>query len=284
MKTYSALLRCTHREKPDNNVSILITPTSDETIYVRVRDVGDGGHTLVPSSDQALFIEKQIRVLVDPTEPPVRFFFGLWLRTLRPPGYAQHQTVVLSNSRAPRTDLIHQHEYSQGVAGLVRMRSRSATECSAWSHVHWIKFGSDTEFNPVLWFASAEHSQRLQADFEGALALGPESDLHRKIMRFEQVDKTFPCRHENDKWAEGAFAINIDKEKGYYRHTFHVINLTISVQLGTRDDLEETVDSGLPMSPEIWVVDITDTGGVTPEERVRQQEEDAEREEEEREG
>ena len=284
MKTYSALLHCTHRDKPDDNVSILITQTSDEPIYVRVRDVGDGGHTLIPSSDQARFKEQQIRVLVDPTEPPVTFFYGFWLRTLQPPGYAQHQTVVLSNSRALGADLIHQHESSQGVSGLVHMRSRSTTKCSAWSHVHWIKFGFDMEFNPVLWLASAKHSRRLQTDFEGALALGPESDLHREIMRFEQVDNKDPYPHEHDKWAKGEFDIAIDKRKGYYRKTFRAINLAISVQLATKDDFEETDDSGLPLSRDIWVVDITDTGGVTPEERVRRQEEDAEREREERVG
>ena len=179
MDTYSALLNCTHRDKPGDNISILITPTPDEAIYVRVRDVGDGSHTLIPSSDQAGFTEQQIRVLVDPTEPPVTTFYGFWLRTLQPPGYAQHQTVVLSNSPAPGTELIHQHECSQGLAGLVHMRSKSTLECSAWSHVRWIKFGFDMDFNPVLWLASAKHSCRLQADFEGALALGPKSDLHQ---------------------------------------------------------------------------------------------------------
>ena len=279
MKTYSALLHCTHRDRLDDNVSILIAPTSDDTIYVRVRDVGDGSHTLIPSSGQARFIKRQIRVLVDPTEPPGTIFYGFWLRTLQPPGYAQHQTVVLSNSRAPGTNLIHQHECSQGLAGLVRMKSNSTTECSAWSHVHWVKFGFDTKFNPVLWFASEEHSHRLQADYEGALALGPESYLHRKIMWFEQVDTEFPCRHKNDKWTKGAFTITVDLKEGYYRDTFQAINLTISVQLGTKDDFEEINNSGLPLSPmKIWVVDITDTGGVTPEERVRRQEEDAKRE------
>ena len=120
METCSALLHCTHRDKPDDYVSILVTPTSDKTIYVRVRDVEDGGHTLIPSSDQARFKERQIRVSVDPTEPPVNIFYGFWLRTIQPPGYAQHQTVVLSNSRAPRMDLIRQHKYSQGIAGLVQ--------------------------------------------------------------------------------------------------------------------------------------------------------------------
>ena len=279
MKTYSALLNCTRRDKPDDNVSILITPTSDETIYVRVRDVGDGSHTLIPSSDQARFIKRQIRVLVDPTEPPRTIFYGFWLRTLQPPGYAQHQTVVLSNSRAPGTNLIHQHECSQGLAGLVHMRSKSATECSAWSHVHWIEFGFDDEFNPVLCLARAKHAGWLEVDFEAVLAQGPESDLHRKIMRFERKLPEGPLPSENNKWTEGAFTITIDKKKAYYRETFRAINLTISVQLGTKDDFEEINNSGLPLSPmKIWVVDITDTGGVTPEERVRWQEEDAERE------
>ena len=158
METYSALLHCTHRAKPDNNVIILITPTSNEADYVRVRGVADVTCTLISSSHQARVIKQQIHVLVDPTEPPVNIFNGFWLRTLQPPGYAQHQTVVLSNSRAPGTDYIYQHEYSQGLAGLVNMRSKSITECSEWSHVHWIKFGFDTNFNPGLWLASAKHS------------------------------------------------------------------------------------------------------------------------------
>ena len=273
METYSALLHCAHRDKPEDNVSILIAPTSDEAIYVRIRDVGDGSHTLIPSFDQARFVEQQIRVLVDPTKPPMITFYGFWLRTFQPPDYAQYQTIVLSNSRAPRTDLIRQHHCYQGLSGLVHLRPRSATERSAWSHVHWIKFGFDMDFNPAVAFFSAKHSYRQQTDFEGALALGPESDLHRNIMRSEQVEKNRPCRHEYDKWADGAFAIAIDKKKGCYRQTFHDINLTISVQLETREDLEEIDDSGLPLSPDIWVVDITDTGGETPEERMRRQEE-----------
>ena len=279
METYSALLHCTHRAKPDDNVSILITPTSDEAIYVRVRDVGDAGHTLIPSYHQVRFAKQQIRVLVDPTEPPVNVFNGFWLRMLQPPGYGQHQAVVLSNSRAPWADYVYQHEVSQGLAGLVHMRSSSTTECSEWSHVHWIEFGFDMGFNPVLWLASAKHAGRLQVDFEGALAQGPESYLHRKIMRFERKNPEGPWPSENDKWIEGAFTIAIDKKERCYRQTFHAINLMLSVQLGTEDDFEETDDSGLPLSPmKVWVVDITDTGGVTPEERVRRQEEDAERE------
>ena len=278
METYLALLHCTHRAKPDDNVSILITPTSDEAIYVRVRDVGDAGHTLIPSTHQARFAKQQIRVLVDPTEPPVNVFNGFWLRTLQPPGYAQHEAVVLSNSRAPGADYVYQHEVSQGLAGLVHMRSSSTTECSEWSHVHWIEFGFDMGFNPVLWLASAKHAGRLQVDFEGALAQGSESDLHQKIMRFERKNPEDTWPTENDKWEKGAFTITIDKKKGYYRKTFHAINLTISVQLETKDDSEETDDSGLPLSRmKIWVVDITDTGGVTPEERVRRQVKDAER-------
>ena len=112
--------------------------------------------------------------------------------------------------------------------------------------------------------------------------MGPESDLHRKIMSFEPMNnenlfpehypKWHPCCHEYDKWAEGAFAIVIDKKKGYYRD-FQAINLRISVYLGTKVDSGEAEDSGLPLSRmKVWYVDITDTGGVTPEERVRQYE------------
>ena len=293
MKTYSALLHCTHRDNPYANVSILIAPTSDETTYVRVRDVGDGGHTLIRSSDQARFAKQQVRVLVDPVEPPLTIFYGFWLRTLQPPGYAEHQTVMLSNNRAPRTDLIRQQECSQDLAGLVHMRSKSTTECSAWSHVHWIKFGFDSVFNPVLWLASAKHSCRLQADFEGALALGPESHLHRKIMTFEQtfeqikgIDsfylryddryKWYPCRDAwVDEWKNGAFAITVDKESGYH-WIYKGINLAISVNLETIDNFGEDDNSELPLSPmKIWVVDITDAGGETPEERVQRHEKSA---------
>ena len=311
METYSALLHCTHRAKPDDNVSILITPTSNEAEYVRVRDVGDASHTFISSSHQTRFTKQQIHVLVDPAEPPVNIFNGFWLRTLQPPGYAQHRTVVLSNSRAPETDYIYQHEYSQGLAGLVHMRSKTTTECSEWSHVHWIKFGFDTKFNPVLWLASAKHSCWLQGDFEKALALGPESDLHQTIMRFSHIpwelggavwhstapysqnntegiwSSNWPSNEPNaegpwpnkndmdDKWAEGAFGITIDKKKGYYNHIVSALNLRISVQLQLRHErttnaVEETDDSGLPLSPmKIWVVDITDTGGETPGERNR---------------
>ncbi|MCJ1455173.1 hypothetical protein MMC28_005527 [Mycoblastus sanguinarius] len=295
METYSALLHCTHRANPDDNVSILVTTTSNEGQYVRVRDVGDAGQTLISSSHRARFIKQQIHVLVDPTEPPVNTFNGFWLRTLQPPGYAQCQTVVLSNSLAPGTDYIYQHDYSQGITGLVHMRPSTTTECSEWSHVHWIKFGFDTKFNPVLWLASAKHSQRLQLDFEAATALGPESYLHQKIMSFAQdnAEENWPSNEPNteggwpneyEKWTNGAFVIAIDKKKGFCSQVVSALNLRISVQLQLRhkrtvDAAKTTDDGGLPLSPmKIWVVDINDIGGVTPEKRARRRKKGAERE------
>ena len=226
IETYPALLHCTHRAKPDDNVSILITPTSNEAGYVRVRDVGDASHTFISSSHQARFIEQQILVLVDPTEPPVNIFNDFWLRTLQAPGHAQHQMVVLSNSRAPGRDYSYWRECSQALAGLVHMRSKTTTKCSEWSHVHWIKFGFDSKFNPVLWFASAKYSCRLQGDFEEALLLGQKSYSHQKIMRFSQIDTEenwssnwpnvegrLPNEHDIDNaWEKGEFASTIDKK------------------------------------------------------------------------
>ena len=49
-------------------------------------------------------------------------------------------------------------------------------------------------------------------------------------MRFEQGNNKDPDPFESGEWVEGAFDIAIDKKKGYYRHTFEELNLTISVQ------------------------------------------------------
>ena len=69
-ETYLAVLHCTDRAHPDREKFILIGGTSTESGYVRMTKAGIASQGLVKKSDWTQFTKRQIRVLVDPTEPP----------------------------------------------------------------------------------------------------------------------------------------------------------------------------------------------------------------------
>lgn len=285
-KTYFAQLNCTDKAYPDGKASILIAKTSTEGEYVRVRDANTGSLSFTQSDHETRFQELQIRVVVNPTNPPVEIYNGVWLRTLQPPGHNNCQTTILSNCQTSEKDHMCQHEYNQGVAGIVHIEPRSY-ETSTWSKIRWITFSFDEDLNPVLWLANDKYSDRLQ-NFQQAVASGNKSLQHQQLMYNCKMDtfgagqryrwptySEFPrISDDPNLWPNGELVMTVDSEKSIYRRVIEPLNLEISVQLQPRQSPTTTVTgntdgSGLLLKPmDIWTVDIIDTGGKSPEERT----------------
>ena len=160
-------------------------------------------------------------------------FNGFWLRTLQAPGHDKSQTTLISNCQPPDADYVCQHDYDQGVAGVVHIDPKKSADRYTLSQIHWLTFSFDREFNPVLWLANGEHSGRLQNVFEQAVASGTGSLECRKLMRTckQDAQKRWPgnwMSREEDRpsangvrlsrrdqvWPEGALTVTVDREIG----------------------------------------------------------------------
>ena len=293
--TYVAALHCTDRAFPESRTFILIGNTLTEGEFIRVRDAKKLCRGLIQTGDLARYQDRQIRVSGAPTQPPVSIFNGFWLRTLQPPGHDKCQTTLISNCQPPEADYICQHDYDQGVAGVVHIDPKKSVNRYIWSQIHWLTFSFDRDFNPVLWLANGEHSGRLQNAFEQAVASGTGSSRCRELMRICKNDtqKRWPGKwmsREEDRpsasgvrlsrrdqvWPEGALTVAVDREKGIQGRIINNLNLKVSVQLqhclnSARISAGNANDGEIPVNPmNIWVVDIVDTGGTSPEERESQ--------------
>lgn len=277
---YFATLNCINRACPESRVYIMIGNTSTEGEFVRVRDAKKLSRGLVQPDDLTQFQERQIRVSVTPTQPPVNIFNGFWLRTLQPPGHDECQTTLISNCQPPEADYVCQHEYDQGVAGIVHIDPRNSANHSRWSQIHWITFSFDRDFNPILWLADGKHSRRLQNAFEQAVASGTGSLECQRIMKTckKATERSWPSNWEDMEevrpgengmrpsrrdqvWPKGALTMTVDRKQGIHEKLINNLNLQVSVQL------QHYLNSS---TTNIWVVDIVDIGGTSPEERDRQ--------------
>ena len=292
--TYAATLHCTDRAFPESRTFILIGNTSAEGEFLRVRDAKKLSRGLIQTGDLARYKERQIRVSGAPTEPPMSIFNGFWLRTLQPPGHDKCQTTLISNCQPPGADYVCQHDYDQGVAGVVHIDPKSANRY-IWSQTHWLTFSFDRDFNPVLWLANCEHSGRLQSAFEQAVASGNGSLECRELMTLCKKDtqKRWPgdwMSREEDRpsangvrlsrrdqvWPEGALTVTVDRKTGIQGRIINTLNLEVSVQLqhclnSATISAKNANDGEIPVNPmNAWVVDIVDIGGTSPEERESQ--------------
>ena len=253
--------------------------------FVRIRDAKKLNRGLIQPNDLTQFQERQIRVSVTPTQPPVNIFNGFWLRTLQPPGHDECQTTLISNCQPPKADYICQHEYDQGVAGIVHIDPRNSANHSRWSQIRWITFSFDRDFNPVLWLADSKHSRRLQNAFEQAVASGTGSLECQRVMKTckKDTETSWPSNWEDTEevrpsengmrpsrrdqvWPKGALTMTVDRKQGIHGKIINNLNLQVSVQL--QHCLNSTTMN-------ICVVDIVDIGGTSPEERDRQSRERA---------
>ena len=290
-ETYVVALNCTDRAFPESRTFIWIGGTSTIGVSVRIMDAKGLSRGLIQIGDLARYQERQIRVSGAPTQPPVNIFNGFWLRTLQPPGHDNCQTTLMSNCQPPEADYVCQDEYDQGVAGIVHIGPRNIAKRFQWSQIHWITLSFDRDFNPVLWLANREHSGRLQNAFEQAVASGTGSSECREIMRTckKDTEKRWPSNWiggEEDRdgvrlsrrdqiWPEGALTVLVDRKTGIQGRIINNLNLKVSVQLQHRPNsatisAQNVNDGGIPVDTmNIWVVDIVDIGGISPDERDR---------------
>ena len=293
--TYVAALNCTDRAFPEKRTFILIGNTSTKGESVRVRYANKLSRGLIQIGDLAEDQERQIRVSGAPTQPPVNIFNGFWLRTLQIPGHDECRTTLISNCQPPEADYVCQDEYDQGVAGIVHIDPRNSADRHIWSQIHWMTFSFDRHFNPVLWLANGEHSGLLQNAFEQAVASGTGSVECRELMKTckKDAEKQWPSNRigrvedrpeingvrlsrRDQVWPEGALTVTVDRKKGIEGNIINNLNLKISVQLrhcvnSAAISAENVNDGGIPVnSMNIWVVDMVDIGGTSPEGRDRQ--------------
>ena len=290
LETSFAALHCTDRDYLDSTSYILIARTSTAGEYVRVRNTINVSRGLVPSGHWTRLLERQIRVPVDPTQPPMNIFNGFWLRTLQPPGHNQCHTIILSNSQTSNADYISQHEYKPGVSGIVHMKPKEIWDQiwdhSGWCKIHWITFGFDEDSNPVIWLANFKHSGRLRNAFEQALASGnnpwePQQLMEtcKNNMKIDTIDQRRST--EDGAWISkklrpnGTLIITVNgQQNGIRGHVIEDLNLKISFHLmpfrsPISCSVTNTEDSGLSQNPtEIWTVELTGADGETAEERI----------------
>ena len=284
LETSFATLHCTDRDDRDCTSYILIAKTSAAGEYVRVRNTMNASRGLIPSNQSTRFKKRQIRISVDPTQPPMSIFNGFWLRTLQPPGHDQCHTIILSNSQTSNTDYICQREYKPGVIGIVHMKPKESRDHSGWCKIHWITFGFDADFNPVLRLANNKHSQRLSTAFEQAVASGNDCEQLMEACKRDIENKRDTRERLNDDhvWisrkpdiqSNGALVITVDGQNGICGRVIEDLTLKFSVQLQpfrspTSSLTANTEDSGLSSNAtEIWTVEITGAGGESAEQMM----------------
>ena len=269
MEVDTAVLNCTKGSRPDHRIVILIRRLDGEDEYIRVNQSFRGGTRLNPPSTFANSTFRQIHVSIAPVAPPPDIFYGFWLRTLAPPGHASCTTTALSKGRQLEKDKICLDEEDSGTAGIVSFEPvaeggrKSARP--GWSYLRWIKLGFDRDFNPMLLLAGGDwvHSG---VPMRKLVALSETSTTarHKLFNDSWMTDKgSVPSRKTG--WPAGFSVLRVDKRKGL-RGSIDALNLGIAVELcpttfptttcqkDTRESLMQT-----------WVIDITDTGGSSPE-------------------
>ena len=281
MESYFAVLNCAEDGRSDNHIAILLTRLPTDGEYVRIKNSVGVSRMRFPNLMRNNLKERQIRVPVDPMEPPLNMFYGFWLRTLEPPNHDRCQPIILSHHQPPDADSVCLGEYSAGTAGVVLLQRKDTSKRLGWSNIRWIKLGFDAEFNPVLLIANDRAPEAnferpsllyrpRQTMFERAVDTGPGSPDHQQIMDNSWINAKAGIPNRLAGWPSGVSILEVDRKKGI-SGALKALNLSISVQLipyckPTQLPVERADGSGLPLMPmKIWTVDITDTGGSAPE-------------------
>lgn len=271
---YLARLHCSDRAHPNSAITILISRTSVEGEYVRV---ADAKNVIQRSSRFDLwrsFQERQIRVSVNPTEPPSNIFNGFFLQTPQLPDHYDLRTTILSNSQTSQVDYVCPPEYNQGIAGVVLLESKDHFGNLGGSENRWITISFDKDFNPVLWltylYETLDHPDRpnLRSSFQQAVRNGIESSEHQQIMRAFTFSTKGSMRKRRLTSVDGIYAFQdttiIVRKTGIREQVIRDLNLKVSVELrpchSSITTSAEDID-GSEMSPNsvnIWVVSITD--------------------------
>ena len=177
-----------------------------------------------------------------------------------------------------------------------------------WSRIRWIKLGFDSDFNPVLLLASKASRldygslyaprmdlwdkvwekevflELMDMQKRGLIKrrfteLRPDKEAFRRAYSSEadpqDLPKIFNNRWIDSKaskpgrwngWPTGVSVLKVDRQKGF-SGSFPSINLGVSVKLCPIHSCDRLSEQ--EMSKQIWVVDVTDTKGIDPEEAYR---------------
>ena len=278
MESYVAVLNCNEDGRPDDRTAILITRLPRDGEYVRVKNSLGVSRVSFPKSMRNKLKERQLRVPVDPIEPPPNTFYGFWLRTLEPPNYDRCQPIILSQHQPSGIDHVCLGENQHGTAGVVLLQPKDKPKHFGWSNIRWIKLGFDVEYNPFLLIANGKKPHKSisgrykpsETVFEQAVQNGPESREHKDIMDNSWVDAKAGIPDRSGGWPIGVSILPVDRKQGV-SGAIKALNLRISVQLipycsPTQNPVERGESGGLQLRPmNVWAVDITDTGGSAPE-------------------
>lgn len=273
METYYAILNCRKGTSTDKRIAILLSRLSTDGEYVRVKGMIKESKTMIPLSDMGRFEERRLRVPIYPTEPPLKRFHGFWLRSLKPPNWESCQSKILSRRVQPWREVISLEDHDLGTAGIVYMAPKVKPELfryaeSGWSHIHWIKLGFDTDFNPMLLLANDKHlfeDRRIVHNkpdpklFEEALVCGARSTACDEMFNNTWIKDPGGVPGKSYGWATGVAVLKVERNTGISGR-LEALNLGISISLCSVRDSDMRLTGG-----EIWAVDIFDDQGSDPD-------------------
>ena len=269
METFYAVLSCTRHTSLDSRFAILLTRLSTEHEYIRVNKSFPGSKILIPPFQLKRFTERSIRVALEPTEPPLDRAYGFWLRTLKPPGHTECQAIIFSEDNSATMDEVRLREDQRGTAGIIYLEPnvepdrKYAMNNSGWSRIRWIKLGFDQDFNPMILLANSRGlwpATPSKDSFRNTIAADPGSDARKSILNNSWITAKANVPGRSYGW-KGASVLRVDRRHGI-SGSLEALNLGISFHLTDRE---------IDAKPEqIWVVDITDTGGNDPERDLAQ--------------
>ena len=257
----------------------MLTRLSIENEYLRRRTNSKASRRLISPSELATFVDRPIRVPVEPTERPLIRFDGFWLRTLEPPGYTDCEPKILSRREQSEADKVCLGDAEWGTTGTVYFepkvksdRRRGMGE-EGWSKIRWIKLGFDKEFNPILLLANERpqtmHSTRRFISNENLFrqAITSEAGSQTCSELFDNLwlraQAYVPSKSYG--WYGEISVLKVDRRRGV-SGSLEALNLGISIKLCPTSSCKILSSEGIGEKPEqIWVVDITDTKGSDPE-------------------
>ena len=276
METFYAILNCTHIANPDSRIAILLTRLPTENEYLRAKKSLVDSRKLIPLSELRKFVDRPIRIPLQPTVFPMNTFYGFWLRTLEPPGHTECLPRILSRSDQTELDKLFLAEKELGTAGIVHFERKLESEGNderEWSKLCWIKLGFDEDFNPMLFLAnnrrwgSYARKQNLgmlldPQSFEQAASSGLASEARKDIFHNRWISSKAGVPSRSHGWSSGVSILKVDRRKGVCG-SLDALNLGISVNLRPASSPNGSLDQRT--NERIWVVDITDTKGSDPE-------------------
>ena len=287
METYYAALSCTQRSCPDARICILVSRLSTQNEYVRVNKAYRNGKRLIASANLEDFRARTICIAVDPVEHPVEKTYGFWLRTIEPPGHSACQIRILSRNPSAEADKVYLNDQECGTAGIVSIEPEVEPEHDyratqkEWSRIRWIMLGFDDDFNPMLLLAPAKRfydqcRQLTDKSFEEAVASEARSQARGGIFDNEWISSGAgvpASSDESNRWPTGTSVLKVDNWKGV-SGSIKALNLGITVYLAPEPSpFVRSEGVNHCQDRQIWVVDITNTGGPDLETKARSQSE-----------